>query len=271
MARERRQLKINSFVGVDYSSPLTSVSPSRAIDILNFIRKGESTQKRKPWEQIAAAPTFTFHTKEMINNVEMWVTHQNSNKVNGLWSFVGEDGREHIIAHIGNILYSVTGFGKNYGFKDVSFTPLVETVVENSQTYYLTIPLLNEKVKAVVSGNRLYIMGGEKFLMLRYFNDEDTGNNLWELVEVEDSKYAYVPVTTTGITYVDSPTPNRTLLDAVNLLSSFRRNKLVSGTLYEGNTVIRTTRFFEYQLDSDMEYDDDFEIKLKYPKNEEVE
>lgn len=264
MAREVQTLEIREFSGLDTASPLLQVDAKRAIDILNMIRLDEkSVQSRKPWEQIGEAPEFTYNKKELVNGVETWVEIENPRQFNGLWDFTGEDGKNHVIAHIGNILFELDGIGQGKSFQDIKFYPLVETIKENGEEYTTAIELVNDKTKAVASGNRLYIMGGLKYLCLRF------NKNGCFLDIVEDSELVYVPVTSTGGTYTDSPVNQRTQLDKVNLLSSKRKNKLLSGTLLEGNNVVRTTRFFEYSLDADIDdFDDSLEIELKYKGGE---
>ena len=160
------------------------------------------------------------------------------------------------------------GLSKQGTFKDVVYTPLCVDTKVDEVTYHEVVELVDEKTKAVTSGNRLYIMGGTKYLMVRFYTEEN--KTKFDICAVEDSKYVYVPVTSTGITYTDSPNPSRQLLDDVNLLSSLRKNKLLSGTLFEGNDIVRTTRFYEYELDSDIDFgtlqDDSFEMKLEYRK-----
>ena len=40
------------------------------------------------------------------------------------------------------------------------------------------------------------------------------------------------------------------ILDDVNMMSQWRRNKLVSGTYVDDGVSLRTTRFTDYQLDT---------------------
>lgn len=270
MAKARQQVSIANFGGVDFSSPLLSVADSRAIDILNFIRKNGVNQKRKGWEQVAVAPDFQYEKQVSSNGTLFWNTFDNPKTFNGMWQFIGEDGDTHIIAHIGKALFIVEGLGQDMDFTDVTFTPLTK-IVDGHTT--LPVDLIDEKTNAVASGNRLYILGGSKYLMLRFYIDD--GANCYDLCAVEDSKYVYVPTTSIGITYADSPVSIRSLLDDVNLLSTLRKNKLLSGTLFEANNVVRTTRFFEYELDTDIDSDDktddSFEIELQIRQVEEDE
>ncbi len=93
------------------------------------------------------------------------------------------------------------------------------------------------------SGKRLYILGGNKYLMLRIAPS-------YELVEVEDSDYTYIPTTSIGVTYKDAPTNLVSAYDDVNLMTQWRKNKLVSGTYIDNGVDVRTTRFWEWSLDT---------------------
>lgn len=257
--RQRNLFHLPKIKGVDFTSPLLSVEDARAIEMSNLLTKEFGRlQKRKPWEQITPSLEFSYY--KTINGVLNKV--DNPINLNALFSFVAEDGKEHVVAHIGKCLFEVTGLGREKDFKEIIFTPLCNSDKTD------VIELVNEKTKAVTSGNRLYIMGGTKYLMVRFY--EENNLNKWDLVVVEDSKYVYIPTTSIGITYADSPVAGRSQLDDVNLLSSLRKNKLISGTLFKGNNVIRTTRFYEYELDGDIdtedEFDDSFSIKLEYRK-----
>ena len=68
--------------------------------------------------------------------------------------------------------------------------------------------------------------------------------------EVEDDEDTYIPVTTIGITEADSAVNEQQILDDVNMMSQWRRNKLVSGTYVDDGVSLRTTRFTDYQLDT---------------------
>ena len=69
------------------------------------------------------------------------------------------------------------------------------------------------------------------------------------MCRVEDDVDTYIPTTTIGITEVDSGISARTALDDVNLLSSLRKNKLVTGL----SSSVENKDIYEYYLDAPIE------------------
>lgn len=149
------------------------------------------------------------------------------------WSFVDTDGVEHYIANINGGLYALT-----FTSETPSFSLISQAVV------------LSKKVSAFSCNNRLYILGGLHYLMLEY------KNNAFHLVQVVNSEYAYCPTTTIGITPVDSTIAGRQSLDAVNLISWWRKNRLVSGTNYTSDTdhTVVVNSIQTFQLDTSITY-----------------
>lgn len=206
----RKTFTTGYFRGVDYQEAETNLADSNAREILNIIYKDGINQTRDAWEQVAKADA----------------------RVNAVIRFKAEDGYEHTIAHIGNYLYEIFRIGRYYTFLQPFFVQISETKLNNYRSLMVT------------SGKRLYILGGNKYYLLRITLEG------YELVEVEDSKYTYIPTTTIGITYTDSPISGITALDDVNLMTQWRKNKLVSGTYIDNGTDIRTTRFWQWDLDT---------------------
>ena len=206
----RNVFTTGSFAGVDFQEAETRLANNNARDILNVIYKNGIDQTRDPWEQIAKADA----------------------RVNCFIRFKAEDGQVHLVAHIGKFLYECFRIGKNFSFLDALFVKISNT------------ELVDYRSRMFVSGKRLYILGGNKYYLLRI------NGNSYELVEVEDSPYTYIPVTTIGITYKDSPVSAREGLDDVNLMTQWRKNKCVSGTYIDTGTNVRTSRFWEFTLDT---------------------
>lgn len=207
----RRTLNVSSFAGVDYQKAEANVEDSHAVDSLNRIIKDGVNQTRDGWEQIAKVDT----------------------KVNGIWSFIAEDGVRHVVCHIGTHLYEAKKLGKNYNFLQASFTLISQYEIENYKSC------------AFVGANRLYILGGNKYLVLRI-----SGVN-YDLIEVEDNEeITYIPTTSIGVTYKDSPAAGAQALDDVNCMTQWRKNKLVSGTWIDDGVSVRSTRFWEWPLDT---------------------
>ena len=205
----RKTFTTGAFAGIDLQEAETKLANNNARDLLNIVYKDGINQTRDSWEQVAKADA----------------------RVNCVIRFKAEDDQIHIIAHIGKFLYECFRMGKNFSFLDALFVKISNT------------ELMDYRSRMFVSGKRLYILGGNKYYLLRITND-------YELVEVEDSPYTYIPVTTIGITYKDSPVNGIEALDDVNLMTQWRKNKLVSGTYIDNGVDVRTTRFWEWTLDT---------------------
>lgn len=207
----RKIFNVEGFAGVDYQAAENMINDINAVDMLNIVYKDKVDQTRDSVEQVAKA----------------------EGKVNGVWSFIAEDNENHLIMHIDTHLYEVYGLGKDYDFLNAKFTLISELEIEDYKSY------------AFASGNRLYILGGNDYLILRYDNNQDT----LVLESLEDNDLTYVPTTTISITYTDSAVSERSALDDVNLLTEWRKNKLLSNT-YVGDGTSRTTKYYEYTLDT---------------------
>lgn len=271
IARDRKTLSIDTFYGVDYSKPALQVLDYHAIDILNFIIKDGVDQKRAPWEQMAAVPSFSYVKKVDGSYIE----RSNSKVINGIWRFKAEDGEYHVVAHVGKCLFEVLGMSTPT-FKTVYFQPLYQAVSINSVSrYYVANELLDQRSDGKVSGQRLWLLTGNKYLCIR-FSDEVTDewvsskqtNCNCYIRAVED--FAYIPVTTIGIPETDSEvTEGNATLDSVNLLTPLRKNKMLSATIPDGSEIVRTTRFHEFPLDTNINIapsgtEDDITITIDY-------
>lgn len=239
--KKKRVLEIARFLGVDYNPAQLQVSKDHATDILNIIYKDRVNQKRRGWEQIAKVTAITYYVE---NEDGTYTQKTNSTNFNGFYYLIGKDGLKYYIAHIGNILFQVTNIGVGHNFLDVEFKPLTRKVVVNTSTYNVAQELLDIKTEAFVGEKRLYILGGNKYFVMT------ADNGVFTLDEVEDHEDTYIPVTTIGITYKDSPVSGMTALDDVNLMTQWRRNKLVSGTWFDDGVTLRTTRYWDWELDT---------------------
>lgn len=209
--QKRYQYEVSSFGGVDYSNSKLNVSGMHSTDMANFIKKNHIVQKRSG----------CFMVSEGIEN----------KIIHNIFYFEDSNNKGHYIANIGGSLYEI-----NY---DYSFTLLKENCV------------LNRKISAFPSNNRLYILGGIKYLMI-LANE----NKQLEVIEVSNSEYAYVPTTTMGITSSDSGYSARQSLDSVNLLTYWRKNALITGLTQDENNKVITDSILEYQLDTPISFKD---------------
>ena len=249
VASKRYEFSVASFRGVDLSVPALQVAAYRAVAIENFMFRDGVVQKRSPWRQMAQVPSFSYYPKGATS------PRQNGFEIHAIWRFVAEDGAEHVIAHVDRILFEVLHVEGDY--KTVRLAPLYKTVYSNGTAVATCDELLSKKVSAFVSGNRLWILGGTRFYVLRFPRNalgddwEGYAMNSGYMAPVED--IAYVPVTTIAVCEKDSPVSTGNVnLDDVNLLTPLRTNKLLTGTISDDAEIVRHTRFHEFQLDADV-------------------
>jgi hypothetical protein len=240
----KRTFEVNTFKGVDYTPAQLNVADHHAVDISNIIYQDKVNQKRKGWQQIAQVVPTTYYVK---NSDGTYTQKVNPTNVNAVWKFIGENNTEIVIAHIGKLLFKVEGFGKDKTFLDSKFEAIT-TKVDNKN---VALELENRKSEAFYGHHRLYILGGNKYYVLKH------SDGVLSLSEVEDDEETYIPTTTVGITYKDSAVDLAAPLDDVNLLTQWRKNKLVSGTYVDDGVSLRTTQYWDFSLDTTV-----------YPKNE---
>lgn len=245
----QKTFSISQFLGVDYNPSLLQVASDHATDMLNIIYKDKSNQKRTGYEQIAKFESVEFYQRNEIGLLSEAIL--NPIAINGVWKFVGEDDNEHIIAHIGHLLYEMHNLNDNFLNISASIIGQYEEDIENDSTIVRLVTnykLSNRKSSAFVGFKRLYILDGNKFYVLKLVAKED--GHEFKLNPVEDDEDTFIPLTTIGITYEDSSVNARQALDDVNLMTQFRKNKLVSGTYIDDGITVRTTRFWDYTLDT---------------------
>lgn len=230
---DKKTYTIDKFRGVNYTPNQLNVDDAHAVEISNIVYKDKINQKRNGWEQITKVTNVTYYTNDDVQ-------HTNSTNINGLWIFE-VDGIEYVIAHIGKLLFRIMGIGKDKTFLNAKVIPLVR--MENDRNY-VDLELNDSPSSAFYGSGNLYILDGNKYTVLKIKNNTAT------LSLVEDDEETYIPTTTIGITYKDSAVNMAAPLDDVNLLTQWRKNKLVSGTYVADGTTVRTTRFWDYELDT---------------------
>jgi len=250
---KKHQFVVDAFRGVDYRPIEMQVANYNAVEIENFIFRDNANQKRMGYEQLLNIPIQSY--VDLEDNQSKTNT---SNNVNGLWTFIDENGNKRFIAHIGSLLYEISGI--DGAFYKMTYKLIKDT---NNKTMTLldrpsgTYSAFSDKGKLfILSGNYYYALySGEKA-------SSDFGIQCSDLVfiKVADSSISYIPTTTIGITYKDSPVKSNTSLDKVNLLSKFRKNKLVSGTFMDDGETTRTTEFYDYELDSEVWYENETDL-----------
>lgn len=248
-AKTRYVSGVTSFSGLDTSTQRFQVSQGRAIDLNNFIYKDGVIQKREGVEEIYDMENTCYIPVNFENPSFENKGFYNVNTINfnGIWSLTGEDNKQHIIAHIGKLLYEI----KNIDTDDISIEPItqsIKTEVIDSHIVYYCYEFEDYKSSAFVGAKRLYFLGGNKFVCLKFILDGD-GNTERTLYPIEDDKDTYIPTTTTSITYKNSAVSGRASLDNVNLMTEWRKNELLSGTIKSEDEKTQTN-YYTYTLDA---------------------
>lgn len=245
----RHQMEVKSFLGVDYSTQKFLISDGHAIDLKNYIYKDGVMQKRNGIEQIALVRDFSYipadfdeTSKPLVDEIH---SNENEKTINGMWKFVAEDGKEHIAAHIGKLMYEITNIDNDF----IEVSPItVGTAIVEGEKHYLAFEFEDYKSFAIVGGNKLWFLGGNKYMCLRFVKATETTSKSM-FFALEDSDFTPIPTTSISITYKNSIVNRRTSLDSVNLLTKWRKNQLISGTTKQEDEKTKTT-FYEYTLDA---------------------
>ena len=245
---QRHQLEVKRFGGVDYSTQKFLVADGHAIDMKNFVYRDGIVQKRHGIEEILAIPDVLYVPADFDVPTQASVSEVHSNydqkTINGIWKFEAEDGREHVVAHIGKLMYEI----KNIGNEHITAN-LITTGVSfaDGEQHYLAYEFEDYKSSAFVGGKKLWFLGGNKYMCLRFLTGQE-GSEI-SFFAVDNSDSTPVPTTTISITYKNSIVNKRMSYDSVNLLTKWRKNKLISGTSKSEEEKTKTA-FFEYTLDA---------------------
>lgn len=241
---KRGTAALSTFGGVDYASERFKATAQHGIEMSNFIYKDGAIEKRQGFTQLAEIPQITW--KNALTGEEK----ANGTTVHEIWRFVAEDGESHLVAHIGSVLFEI----KNIGKDSMTIKPIA---VSKTGVVYTCYPLKDEKVSAVVGSNSLWILGGYKFMVLRFTKGiGGTGATIY--TPVEDAPFVYIPTTTIAITYKNSTSANRASLDDASLMTQRRKNELISGSIKE-NEGSSVADFYDYVLDAPIVVKDDEE------------
>lgn len=245
-SRRRYITGISNFSGLDYSTQRFKVDPNHSIDMNNFIYKDGVIQKRQGFEELySIKPTLyiSLGTNEFKTNTTTF---------NGLWAITGEDKQMHVVAHIGRLLYEI----KNIEDDEIEIALIGNGIqaLRDGNIYSYAYEFEDYKSSLFVGANRGYFLGGNKFMCLRFLENEI------KLYPIENHQETYIPTTTVSITYENSLIGNRSSLDHVNLLTQWRKNEMMSGTLKNEDSITQTD-FFDYTLDSPLIYQQESDMK----------
>lgn len=249
------QYTIKYFSGVDYSTQKFLTTDGHAIDLKNFVYKDGVVQKRNGFKEIFAIKPFEY----LLVNFDDPTNYSKNVYVNGddktstihnIWRFKAEDNQYHVIAHIGNLLYEIINIDNQY----IDFKPITLGIGTDSkgEQKYLCYQFLNQKTQAFVGGNKLWFLGGNKYMCIRIYSLQLESSYKIDIFAVEDSYLVPIPTTTMSITYKDSKVAQRMNLDEINLLTQWRKNKLISDTYIDDGVSVRQSRFWDYELDTNV-------------------
>jgi hypothetical protein len=186
--KERRQFTLSEFRGVDFSKSPLHVAGNRATESINFIGENGQSKKRNGWVQLA---------KHLPKEGDIRPA------INGIFPYKNGPIEEALI-HAGTKFYRVRKSDKadpEYECENVSVPSGVQ--------------ITNTRSQAFASNGYLFIIGCGAYL--KYALDKKT------LHKIDP----YVPTTTIDINHNEMTEGVRKSHDLVNLLTGWRKNKLV--------------------------------------------
>lgn len=225
----KRSLTIEQFLGLDRANGRFGVSQNRATDEANYYYKDGVLQKREGYEEIVNAKPFTYKALSFLGEKGTDVKTASEFPFNGAWAFKDSSEKEHVVAHLGKFLFEL----KKYLDGTFDIAPIL---IDGEWAYEFE----DYRSQAFIGNHCLWFLGGNQYVRVSYDGDRA------EIVPVKE--IAYVPTTTDSITSADSAVAQRLNLDSVNMLTEWRKNRLLTGTV-TGSTV-RTKKYYEYTLDS---------------------
>lgn len=212
--KERRQLTLENFKGVDFSSSPLRVRSNRASNMRNFINEYGANKKRNGWNEL-------FHIEDSEGVVQ---------PINGIFQYV-KGTHKDLLVHAGKRIYKITRSNGEYVYTDITL----------SSTYtpakVKTSLLKSTRSQAFFNNGKCYIVGCGDFLVYGSWNDGET----YELRRVANNEDTYIPTTTISIDDDSNETDIRSTMEDVNLLSSMRKNQLLGRAFKEGETSLTWT------------------------------
>lgn len=188
--KERKVWTLENFRGVDFSTPDVNVLPSRAAYCRNLINEYGVSRKRHGWRQLAQAP----------------------GRINGIFPYTNREFKT-VVVYAGTQFFRADEAEDESGERVWTLTALSTPEGAN---------LTDTRAEAFLSRGRMYLVGCGDYLVFGSFDDGES----YELRRVEDDADTYIPVTTISINAAGASSDTRAGLDAVNLLSRWRKNRM---------------------------------------------
>lgn len=217
-----------AYKGVDYANQRFNVSQYRAIDEKNYVYIDGVLQKRRGYTNVFTFESTPYHAVDFSGKIQPGERYNKTN-INGMWQFKDSNDNTHVIFHVGRLLYEVFDFGLET-MSAVPFQVANKSDPIDGIRYFRTYEFEDYKSEAFVGNHMLYFLGGNKFMVLWY---DVRGNG--HLEPVENNPKTFVPTTTISITAEGSEITGRATLDNVNLLTEWRKNKILTGTNQEND------------------------------------
>lgn len=190
--KNRLQLQLTDFKGVDFSSSPLRVQQNRASDMSNFINEYGVNKKRNGWNEL-------FRIE--INRVPQ--------RINGIFYYVNGD-RKEMLVHAGKRFYRI-----------IENTPQDITLSSTYEEAKCNTSLLkDQRSQAFFNKGKMYLIGCGDYLV---YGSWDGGTN-YELRRVFDNEDTHVPITTISINNDAETDDTRKTLEDENVLSSKRIN-----------------------------------------------
>ncbi len=201
--KERKQMQLADFKGVDFSSSKLRVQSNRASSMSNFINEYGVNKKRNGWNELF---------KIEIN--------REPQQINGIFWYVNRDHKEMLV-HAGKRFYRI---------KHTEEEAYVAEDITLSSTYAPakcdTALLKDQRSQAFFNKGKAYIIGCGDYLVYGSWDEGET----YELRRVVNNIDTYIPTTTISIDDDSVLDDTRGSLDDVNMLTSKRINQLLGSS-----------------------------------------
>ena len=192
--KERKVYTFDNFRGVDFSTSPYKVAQNRAISAENLLYENGTVRKRNGWRSLCKLP----------------------DEINGIFSFEIEN-ENVVLVYAGTKFYHLTW--------DSSKNRYIASNITNTCTYTPanidTNRLISQRIQLYINKNKAYIVGCGDYLVYGKWGEN------FELRRVFDNEDTYIPTTTINIDNDSVADENRASFDAVNLLSSYRKNEML--------------------------------------------
>lgn len=224
--KERHDLILSDFRGVDLSSPAPAVSKKRASFLRNLISEYGVNRKRPGWKEL-------FRLTDPSGSPL---------PVNGIFEY-RFGGRHEFIVHAGSRFFSVSD---SFSVSDITASCTFSPASPD--------PARIESVRsqAFLYSGRLFIIGCGDYLVYGSWD----GGASYQLRRVFDNEDTFVPVTTISIDNDSVSDPVRATLDSVNLLTFKRQNRCLGIYAGSGST-------YSWTLDSSVDEGSQIVIEIE--------